>query len=310
MNTYQNEKWAFIINPIAGNYFGEKYISTIEKVISQRKLNAEIALTEYKHHATELAEKFYLAGFKQIVAVGGDGTINEIASYLQHKDDAIMGIIPAGTGNDTVQIMGFPNRFKNDDWDAFFDKNVIRMDLGLCNGKIFLNGMGIGFDAQVAAQNYDENGEVKKSGGDKYLWHILKTLFTYKENQFSFLNDHKDKNNPYFMTTYSNGRRFAGKYFITPEAEANDGLLDVCLVGKINVFQRFRLFMQVPEGKHLADKKNVNYFKTKHISIDFENKMAYHLDGELHFDKHFEIKLLPQKLQVIYKKDGNHFFNV
>jgi len=309
MKNKLNEKWGFVINPTAGNYFGEKYIGTIEKVIRQRNLDAEIALTEFKHHATDIAEKFYLAGFRNIVAVGGDGTINEIASYLSTKDDAIMGIIPAGTGNDTVQIMGFPNRFKEDDWDAFFNRNIIKMDVGMCNGKIFLNGMGIGFDAQVAAQNYDENGVVKKSVGDKYLWHILKTLFFYKENNFKFLNDHANHSNQYFMTTFSNGRRFAGKYFITPEAKANDGYLDVCLVVKINVLQRFKLFMQVPEGKHLKD-KNVRYFKTKKISVEFEDKIAYHLDGELLFDNHFEIEILPEKLQIIYKKSSNHFFNV
>ena len=309
MDNKQNEKWGFIINPIAGNNFGEKYIATIEKVIKQRNLDAEIALTEFKHHASDMAEKFYSAGFRNIVAVGGDGTINETATCLINKDDAIMGIIPAGTGNDTVQIMGFPNRFNDEDWNEFFERKVIRMDVGLCNGRVFLNGMGIGFDAQVAAQNYDENGEVKKSGGDKYLWHILKTLFFYKENNFTFLDDHHNHSNRYFMTTYSNGRRFAGKYFITPEAKANDGYLDVCLVGKINVFQRFKLFMQVPEGKHLND-KNVRYFKTKKIALEFEDKIAYHLDGELHFDKHFEIEILPDKLQVIFKQPGNHFFNV
>lgn len=310
MNNKQNEKWGFILNPTAGNYFGEKYLSTVEKAIKQRNLDGEIALTQFKHHATEIAENFYSAGYRNIVAVGGDGTINEIATFLSTKDDVVMGIIPAGTGNDTVQNMGFPNRFRDEDWDALFAKNVIRMDLGVCNGNIFLNGMGIGFDAQVAAQNYDENGEVKKSGGDKYLWHILKTLFSYKENHFTFLNEHIDKSNLYFMTTYSNGRRFAGKYFITPEAVANDGLLDVCLVGKINVFQRLKLFMQVPDGKHMSDKKNVSYFKTKHISIEFDNKIAYHLDGELHFDNQFEIEIIPGQLQVIYKKNGNHFFNV
>lgn len=308
MTNRQNEKWAFIINPTAGNYFAEQYKSVIEKEAQLRNIDFKIVFTEYKQHATKISDDLYADGYKYIVAVGGDGTINEVATSLYTKDDAILGIIPAGTGNDTIQIMGFPNRFSSKEWEYFFEKNIALMDVGFCNGKIFLNGMGIGFDAQVAAENYTEDGEVKKKGGDKYLYHILKNLFFYKESTFRFSGDLEKYNGTYFMTTYANGRRFAGKYFITPEASCDDGKLDICLVSKVNLFQRFKLFMQVPKGTHIWDRK-VSYFKIDNVHIEFDNRMAYHLDGELQFDNIFNINVLPKKLKVIYNKNGNHFFN-
>jgi YegS/Rv2252/BmrU family lipid kinase len=307
MENLNNGKWGFIVNPTAGNHFGEKYLQEINSIIQKRKIVAEILETKHKGHATELAETFYNQGFRNIVAVGGDGTINEVAQFLMHKEDAVLGVISAGTGNDMVQILGFPNRFEDKDWDAFLEKNVIAMDLGLCNGHIFLNGMGLGFDAEVAAQNYLPDGEIKRGGSDKYLWHILKTLLLFKEKVFKLQVNNKFEQKTSFMTTISIGRRFAAKYFITPTAIANDGLFDVCRVKKLNLLQRVKIFTQVPTGSHIHN-KNVDYFQTNKLSIEFENRVPYHLDGELYYDTKMEVEVLPKKIQVIYNANGNHFF--
>ena len=127
-------------------------------------------------------------GFSYIIGVGGDGTFNEIARPLVNIKDVIAGLIPAGTGNDFIQILGFPDRFGENDWDIFFKINVIAMDAGLCNGMMFLNGMGLGFDAQVAAENYTEPGKVKKGGKHKYIWHIVKTLLFFQEKRMTIIN--------------------------------------------------------------------------------------------------------------------------
>ena len=102
--------------------------------------------------------------------------MNEVASPLIHQKHICTGLVPAGTGNDFIQILGFPDRFKQEHWDIFFAEHRISMDAGKVNGMYFLNGMGLGFDAQVAAENYIEPGKVARgSGKGKYLWHILKT---------------------------------------------------------------------------------------------------------------------------------------
>ena len=305
----KNNKWVFIVNPIAGNGFALSLTDRIKEMIGKYSLDAELVYTQKHGHATELSRKYLDAGFKYIIGVGGDGTFNEIAIPLINHKEVVTGLIPGGTGNDFIQITGFPGRLDEGDWDRFFLQNTIPMDVGICNGKIFLNGMGLGFDAQVAAENYTEPGEVKRGGKNKYIWHILKTLLFFKEKKMMvFLGDKKSETSC-FINTVAIGRRFAGSFFLTPEAIANDGLLDVCSIKKLGLFQRLRILLMVPKGTHIYDKK-VNYYQTPKLLIEFPQKVPFHVDGELYFAEKFDIRLLPGALNIIYNPEGNHFFNL
>lgn len=302
-----NEKWVFIVNPIAGNHFAKTLLPKIESEIQKHHIDATVVLSEYHGHATELAQKSVDDGTKYIIAVGGDGTLNEIAKVLVGNSRVILGIIPAGTGNDFIQILGFPNRFEEHHWDQFFKKNTILMDAGTCNGVHFFNGMGLGFDAQVASENYIDDGKVKKGGKDKYIWHILKTLLFYREKMMTvYTNGTKQRTNC-FINTIAIGRRFAGDFFLTPKAIANDGLLDICAIKELNLFQRLKILLMVPKGKHVND-KNVNYYQTEKVEMEFDQKVPFHVDGELYFSNHFKVIVLPKAIQIIYNSEGNHYF--
>lgn len=307
MADIKNEKWVFIVNPIAGNNFGRTMVPVIEEMIRKYNIEGEIILTEYSGHATLLSATYAEKGTRYIIAVGGDGTLNEVARPLIGNKEIVAGIIPAGTGNDYSQIPGFPNRFTEKDWDTFFRKNVISQDVGTVNGAIFLNGMGLGFDAEVAAQNYTEGGKVRKGGADKYLWHIVKTLLFFKERKMIIVTNGKRIETECFMNTISIGRRFAGSFFLTPKAIANDGLLDVCAIKRLNLFQRFKLLLKVPKGEHITD-KHVNYFQTPSIDLEFPKDVPYHVDGELSFAKTFNVRLIPEGLNILYNPDGGHYF--
>ena len=303
----QNDKWVFIINPVAGNGFGKTIVPEIREMIKKYNIDAELVFTERHGHATDIAREYLEKGFKYIIGVGGDGTLNEIARPLINKNEITIGIIPAGTGNDFIQILGFSGRFEEKDWEIFFNKNVISMDVGHVNGMIFLNGMGLGFDAQVAAENYTEPGKVKKGGKHKYIWHIVKTLLFFREKRMIVNSEGKKHETDCFINTISIGRRFAGGFFLTPRAIANDGLLDVCMISKLNLLQRFRLLLKVPSGTHIAEKK-VNYYQTSGIDLEFNKEVPFHVDGELNFSKKYTVSILPAALNTIYNPDGNHFF--
>ena len=88
----------------------------------------------------------------------------------------------------------------------------------------------------------------------------------------------------------------------------NDGLLDVCMIRKLNLFQRFKILSMVPKGTHVRDKK-VDYYQTEKINVDFGKKVPFHVDGELYFDTKFEVSLLPSALHIIFNPEGKHFFN-
>jgi len=305
----EKKKWAFIINPVAGNGFAPSLGEKIKEMISKHNLDAELVYTAKKGHASILSKHYADNGYTYIIGVGGDGTLNEIATPLICRNDIIAGLIPGGTGNDFIQITGFPGRFEEKDWEMFFRANVMPLDVGQCNGKIFLNGMGLGFDAQVAAENYTEPGEVKRGGKNKYIWHILKTLLFFREKKMIILSDGKRTETECFINTISIGRRFAGGFFLTPKAIANDGLLDVCSIKKLSLFQRLRILLMVPKGTHITDKK-VNYFQTEKLLLEFDEMVPFHVDGELFFAEKFEIGLLPCALKIIYNPEGNHYFKV
>jgi YegS/Rv2252/BmrU family lipid kinase len=300
-------KWAFIINPVAGNGFAGTMDPILKEMIPRYNIDAEIVHTLRSGHATELSASFLKKGFSYIIGVGGDGTFNEIARPLINMKGVTTGLIPAGTGNDFIQILGFPDRFGENDWEQFFKTNIISMDAGLCNELMFLNGMGLGFDAQVASENYTEPGEVKKGGKHKYIWHIIKTLLFFKEKRMTVISGNDKQETDCFINTIAIGRRFAGGFFLTPKAIANDGLLDVCMIKKLSLFQRFNILLKVPKGNHIFDSK-VNYYQTPSINLEFPEKVPFHVDGELNFATRFDVSILPSALKIIYNPDGNHFF--
>ena len=303
------EKWCFILNPTAGGGFGKELLPELEKQLANRSLDATILVTERHDHAIELSKQSLEKGCSHIIAVGGDGTMNEVARPLIGQKQATTGLIPAGTGNDFNQILGFPDRFSQEHWDIFFRQSSIDMDVGKVNGLYFLNGMGLGFDAQVAAENYVEPGEVAKgSGKGKYIWHIVKTLLFYKEGKVTINSRDQKQETDCFINTISIGRRFAGSFLLTPEAIANDGLLDVCMIKKLNLLQRFKILSMVGKGTHINDRK-VDYYQTEKILVDFGKKVPFHVDGELYFDTTFEVSLRPKALNIIYNPEGKHFFN-
>jgi diacylglycerol kinase (ATP) len=301
------DKWVFIVNPVAGSGSAKSQLPWLEKMISKENIDAEIVFTEHKGHAEELSAIYLEKGFRFIIGVGGDGTLNEIARPLINRPEIIIGLIPAGTGNDFIQILGFPDRFSEKDWERFFRRNIIPMDAGSVNGMIFLNGMGLGFDAQVAAENYDSEGNVKEGGKNRYIWQIIKTLLFFREKRMKVLSETGGTETDCFINTISIGRRFAGGFLLTPKAIANDGLLDVCSIKRLSLPERFKILLKVPEGKHINDRR-VSYYQTAGLRLEFPEVVPFHVDGELYFQKIFDVKLIPGAFNIIYNPDGPHFF--
>ncbi len=303
-----NQKWVFIINPVAGDGYGSKIGSTLAETAARFGISADLVFSERRGHASEIALAKANEGYTHIIGVGGDGTFNEVASSLVNRENVVTGLVPAGTGNDFVQILGFPDRLDDLHWEKFFRCSVRKMDAGLCNGRYFFNGMGLGFDAQVAAENYTETGEEKKGGKSKFIWQILKTLLFFREKRMSVLNNGSSFETDCFINTVSVGRRFAGGFFLTPLAVADDGLLDVCSIKRLNLVQRLRILTMVPKGSHINDKK-VHYYQTNDLRLKFNERVPFHLDGELNFAQDFEIRILRESLSVIYNADGPNFFS-
>ncbi len=305
------QKWIFIINPAAGNGYAAKYADIVNNMIRKHDVSAELVLTERRGHATEIASEYVQKGHDHIIGVGGDGTFSEIVQGLVDQDDVTFGAIAAGTGNDFISILGFPGKFTEKDWEILFEENTIQMDVGRCNDRYFINGMGLGYDAQVAFENYEaENSrEVKGGGKSKYWKHILKTLVTYKEQDMRVTHGDQVNDTKTFLNTIANGRRLAGGFQLTPRAIANDGLLDICMISQLSLPGRIKELLRVMKQKHTEDDV-VNYFSTDKIVYEFDNEVPAHLDGEMYFGSRFEVSVLPRHLKTIYNPYGSHYFEI
>jgi len=304
-----SQKWVFIVNPIAGNGDGKKIVPELERMIKVHNIPGEIVFSERHGHAIELSARYAAAGYTHIIAVGGDGTMNEVAKSLLDTEGIITGIIPAGTGNDFVQILGYPDRFEANHWDIFFRQHLVMMDYGTCNTIPFLNGMGLGFDAEVAAKNYIAPGETKMGGKGKYLKAILGTLFFFREYRVKVKREGKVEETDCFINTISNGRRYGGGFYLTPHAIANDGLLDVCMVKKLGLLKRLDILLKVTKGAHTNDRK-VHYYTTDHLEVDFGKEVPFHVDGEVFHASKFDVRIFHAKIPIIFNPEGNHFFSI
>jgi diacylglycerol kinase (ATP) len=307
----RTDGWAFIVNPIAGNGYGASCADEARKMMKRHGASGEVALTRAKGHATELAAAFVEKGFPIIIGVGGDGTLSEIAQALVGRAGVTFGAVAAGTGNDFIHILGFPDRFADRQWQALFDGATADMDVGRCNGRHFINGMGLGFDAQVASENYhmENGGEVRKGSKAKYTWHIVKNILLYKEKPMRVTLFGRTEERRSFLNTIANGRRLAGGLQITPKAFANDGLLDYCSTDPLSVLMRFRELISVTKKTHLENPE-VHYVQTDRIGFEFDGDVPAHLDGEVIFSPRFQIDVIPGALRTIYDPGGDHYFRL
>jgi diacylglycerol kinase (ATP) len=219
----------------------------------------------------------------KIIAVGGDGTLNIVANALAGSNH-VMGIVPAGTGNDLAGALGLKD--SKTILSTILDGNIKSIDTGTVSwterggsrsSRIFINNVGIGFDAAVAARM------TKSSIGTgiiPYLINALKEIYAYKHKSCSIGIDSRTFDRSMFMTTIGNGVSSGGGFRLTPLAKLNDGLLDVCLVSDVNRALVLRVLPKTLWGKHLSHKQ-IEYFHAQSISCQSEASLPIHADGEL-----------------------------
>jgi diacylglycerol kinase (ATP) len=300
-----SKKWLFIVNPAAGRGYSVSLIPVIRQIVKRKDMNADIVRTDAPGHAKKLAKEYIKKGYTHIIAVGGDGTVNEILQSLAGQKKTTFGTIPAGSGNDFIHVLGFPERFQKQDWDIFFEEHTALLDVDLCNDRFFINGMGFGIDAKIAAE-YNKEAGAKKGGKLLYWKIVLKQLLTYREIKFRLTAGGKTIEDFCFITTVGNGRRFGGGFPLTPKAFADDGVFDVCLVKKISLLFRIKELLAVLKKKHIYDRP-VRYFQTGRLLIETDETVPVHLDGEIMYGRIFDVSIIPAGIKMICNPNGNPY---
>jgi len=281
----RDKKIAIVCNPLAG---GGRAIALAENI--QREL-------VYRNIPNEIFSDHWppdLTGHTEVFIVGGDGTLNYfINHYPQIKIPLV--IFKGGSGND-VHWMLYGNKNFQEQLMLVLSTEPKPVDAGTCNQRLFINGVGAGFDGAVAKSLA---GKKKVPGKTSFLIAILKKIFFYRSQSYNIFSGEIKKEDRYLLIGVANGRRAGGGFHIAPEAGVNDGSLDVVLVRAIPPLQRLRYLPVIEKGKHIG-LSFIQYFKAKEICISSDTPMQAHLDGECCSAYKLDIKILPAQFLFLY----------
>jgi diacylglycerol kinase (ATP) len=267
------KKILFIINPISGGLNKASIPNLIDKYLNHKIFEAEIIYSEYIGHARKLADESLKNLFDIVVAVGGDGTINEVASVME-SSGKLMGIIPCGSGNGLARTVKIP--LKNiDAIKRLNGLNVIQIDTGILNGKKFFNMAGMGFDAHISSLFAED----KKRGFFGYIKTTLNEISKYKPDDYQIKVDGELLKQECFMLSIANSSQYGNNAHVSPTASVQDGLLDVCLIKPFPMYifpsLGYRMFSKSADGS-----KFVRIVKGKEILIKRSKAGPVHVDGE------------------------------
>lgn len=290
-------KVLIVHNPFAAKGVGNNGLQKLKNSLEAQSIDYEIIETEegFSQNRKNLAEKT-TQNFTEIWVSGGDGTLHQLINCLPKELWQLpVAAIPTGSGNDFVK-----NYLKKPTLDnaiqAAINGKPQPCDIWQCNDKLFIHGLGIGFDGQVVESML--KGKSFFKGFIGYYYHVLRLLLNYKEKEFVMLANGEKTTFPCFMVTIGNSTTFGGGFKITPKAKLGDEKLDVCAISEVPVLQRPRYLKSVEKGRHLQ-LRFVNYFTADRIIIKTPDIVPGHIDGELFYGQEFEIVKYPKTLLVI-----------
>ena len=290
------KKIAFIINPISGTGKKQDLPDLIRKGLDIKVFYSEIVFTEYRGHGTLLANEFVAKNYDIVVAVGGDGTVNEIAQVLTHTK-CCLGIIPIGSGNGLARHLGIPMNV-NKAIEQLNQSETIKMDYGIVNEKPFFCTCGTGFDAYVSM----EFAKGKKRGLMSYIEKIITGYFSYKSQNYHLFGGDIDLKVKAFVLTFANASQWGNNAYIAPQASVQDGKLDISIMSNFPVIAIPTLAINL-FSKNIKNDLFVTSLRTEEITLLREESGPFHYDGEPYEEgREIHIKIVPEGLNVMVKK--------
>ena len=289
-------KIAFIINPISGTGKKEDIPALIQKGLDASIFEPEIVFTTHRCHGSELAKEFIERGFSIVVAVGGDGTVNEVGRSLVHSKTSL-GIIPIGSGNGLARHLGIPMNTKKA-INLLNHSEPILMDYGLVNDRPFFCTCGTGFDAYVST----EFAKGKKRGVMSYIEKIITGYFSYKSQNYHLLGEGIDLDTKAFVITFANASQWGNNAYIAPQASVQDGKLDISIMSNFPIIAIPTLALQL-FAKTIDKDLFMTTLRSKDITLVREESGPFHFDGEPYEEgKKILIKTIPDGLKILVSK--------
>ncbi len=289
---------ALVVNPRAGRGAGGRLCPGVRANFEARGIGCRVLHTAFPGHAIELVREALQAGNECVAVLGGDGTINEaVNGYLgAARDGQALAFIPAGTGNDFAKMLGL-----GAGWRAACERiargDRRRVDAGRCNGRFFANGIGAGFDAQVALE---ANGIRWLRGNAVYGAALARTLcFRYSAPRVRIAHDGGSYDGAITMLAAANGETYGGAFRLAPGADIADGRLDLMVAGRLSRAGILGFIPHAIRGTHVG-RKGITFLRTRRVAVEADEPLVVHADGEIieRAARRLDIEVLPGALLV------------
>jgi YegS/Rv2252/BmrU family lipid kinase len=291
------ERVKLIYNPKAGLIRNEQWLHRIIDLFWKKApFKYEYQNVEYQDHAVEIASTAEREGFDAVVAVGGDGTVNASARGLLHSEIPL-GIIPVGSGNGLARGLGIPLNLRRA-CQLILDGDVRAIDAGRIRDRYFFVVTGLGFDAVVGKLFDDQN----LRGPLPYFYFGFREFVTYRPETFILRFKDQQVTVPALLVAVANTRQWGIDAIIAPYAEPDDGLLDVCVIHKVNAAQALFHLPKLFTGK--IDKvRHYELYRTDEVEIIREHPGYFHVDGEpVEGGTHLRVTMDPKAVKMIVPK--------
>ena len=294
----EKKKIVFILNPISGTHSKKEIPDLIDKLIDHEQFDYDLKLTEYAGHAAEIAKQCATEGIDVVTAIGGDGTVNEVARSLVHSQTAL-GIIPCGSGNGLARHLCLPLDVKK----AIQILNaccIEDFDYGVINDLPFFCTCGMGFDAFISLKF----AEAGKRGPITYVENVLKEGLKYQPETYEVEDDSGTRKYKAFLIACANASQYGNNAYIAPGATMKDGEMDVIIMEPFDTLEAPQiaadLFM-----KTLTNNSKIKTFRTKSLHINRNAAGAIHYDGDpIMTDKHIDVHIEHLGIKIVTNPDA------
>ncbi len=297
------KKVLYIVNPISGTQRKQNIAQLAMERTDKDKFTVDVEFTAYAGHATEIARQAVAKGFDAVVAVGGDGTVNEVGRALVETDTAL-GIIPCGSGNGLARHLGIPLHPAKA-IGIINDFVVHKLDYGTINDRPFFCTCGVGFDAFIS----EKFAEAGKRGPLTYVENTLRSGLLYKPQTYTIEDENGKETCHAFLIACANASQYGNDAYIAPFASMKDGLLDVVVMEPFNALEAPQVALQLFTGT-LPENSHVKTFKATQLRISREEEGVAHFDGDPFLTgRTIDIALHRHAFNVIVNADkGNRRF--
>ena len=287
------ERIVYIINPISGTSDKKAIVEYINKSTDKNKFDCEVYYTKSAGDGYHSAKKFAESGYNRVVAVGGDGTVNEVARGLL-RTDAALGIIPLGSGNGLARHLKIPLNYHKA-FQITQGGEIISCDYGLLNNKPFFCTSGSGFDAQVGKRF----ARLGRRGFITYAQASFMEYFQYYPQNYKITLNGKTFSRKAFLITFANASQWGYNAYISPDASLNDGMLDLVIVSPFSFVKAPIIGIQM-FTKNIYRSGNIEVFRFKELTIEREKPGYVHIDGDPVIDKKIlHVKTITNELKII-----------